>query len=348
MDNPLDTGRARRVLIVSAFHAPCIDDDAAIIAAAYKVSRATGSGPAALLRAARGVFSADIIYCWFLSVYGAVAVLLGSLLGRRSIIVIGGVDVARDPGTGYGLWVSPWKAFLARRALRAADFVLAVAETLRDDAVRLAGYDGRNIRYLPTGYDPGFWTEGGAKEPRVLCVAAVSDRPRLAVKGIDVLVEAARRIPEIPVTVVGVDARFVPGLDPPSNVTFLPGVPRAELPAHYRGAKVYCQPSRREGLPNALCEAMLCGCIPVATDAGASAHAVGDTGFIVPAGDPGALADALRLAVKAPGGMGDRTRSRIATLFTLERRRAELSDLLGSLQGFTAIVLISSAPCIFF
>jgi glycosyltransferase involved in cell wall biosynthesis len=321
------------VLIVSAFDSPAIAEDAEILSASYSVRRAAGNGPAALLRAASGVFSCDIVYCWFLSVYGAVAILLGSVLGRRTVVVIGGVDVARDAESGYGLWLSPWKAFLARRALRRADLVLAVAESLRDDAVRLAQYDGANIRVLPTGYDPGFWSPGGPRSTDVLCVAAVGDRARLSIKGIDVLVDAARRMPGAGVTILGVDPRFIPELDPPPNVSFLPHVPRAELLAVYRSARVYCQPSMREGLPGALCEAMLCGCYPVVTAAGGMTLAVGDAGIVVRPGDAAALAGALLKALSIPDQVQNAGRSRIAGLFPFERRKTELTGLLDSLSN---------------
>jgi glycosyltransferase involved in cell wall biosynthesis len=324
--------RQRRVLLVSAIDAPFIDEDAEILAGEFAVTRATGSGPAALLRALRGVPSADIVYCWFLSVYGAVAVLAAKLAGRRAVVVLGGVDVARDPESGYGLWVSPWKAFIARRALRSADLVLAVAESLRDAAVLLGRYDGGNIRYLPTGYDPEFWTPGPGGEPRVLCVASVTDRARLGVKGIDILVEAARLEPGIPMAIVGVDERFVGGLKAPSNIVFHPRVPRKELREWYRRAKVYCQPSRREGLPNALCEAMLCGCIPVAAGVGGIPPAIGEAGFVVPPGDPAALAAVLRKAIDAPAATGEEARRRIIALFPLERRKSELPGLLRNLN----------------
>ena len=51
-------------------------------------------------------------------------------------------------------------------------------------------------------------------------------------------------------------------------------IERARLLEYYRRAKVYCQPSRREGLPGALCEAMLCGCYPVVTGTGGMPEAV--------------------------------------------------------------------------
>ena len=41
----------------------------------------------------------------------------------------------------------------------------------------------------------------------------------------------------------------------------------------------------REGLPNALCEAMLCECVPVGTDVQGIRTAMGDAGFYVPYGD---------------------------------------------------------------
>ena len=42
------------------------------------------------------------------------------------------------------------------------------------------------------------------------------------------------------------------------NVEFAGFVPHDQLASYYQRAKVYCQLSAYEGLPNALCEAMLC------------------------------------------------------------------------------------------
>ena len=85
------------------------------------------------------------------------------MAGKRSIVVIGGADVARVPEMNYGMWLSPWKAVLVRYALRHASRVLAVDESLKEKAVTLAAYSGENIECVPTGFDPNVWVPGDRK-----------------------------------------------------------------------------------------------------------------------------------------------------------------------------------------
>jgi glycosyltransferase involved in cell wall biosynthesis len=76
-----------------------------------------------------------------------------------------------------------------------------------------------------------------------------------------------------------------------------------------------------EGFSNTLGEAMACAVPCVATDVGDAALIVGDTGRIVPPGDPAALAGAWEgLLGLAPGGrraLGDRARARIEARYAL-------------------------------
>ena len=321
------------ILVVSAFRTPFIDDDVATLRRHFPTEHLVGSGPGQFVRIASAVRSSSLVISWFASVYGAWATLLARSRRTPAVMIVGGVDLAKEPDLAYGLWLSRWRGAVVGKALRSATRVLAVDESLVAEARMRAGYDGKNIECLPTGYDAEAWTPHGRKTRTVLTVAVAHDVNRARVKGIDTLVETARQLDAIWFEVVGVDPAIAAEFHPPVNMRFTPKVDRSALLSWYRRCKVYCQPSRREGLPNALCEAMLCGCVPVVTDVGGQAHATGTAGFVVPARNSEALADALARAMRAPMTLGKRARRRIATEFPRSKREASLVRLVGELTA---------------
>jgi glycosyltransferase involved in cell wall biosynthesis len=68
---------------------------------------------------------------------------------------------------------------------------------------------------------------------------------------------------------------------------------------------LFVLPSRFEGMPLALLEALEAGLPCLVTDVGENAALVehGTTGWVVPPGDPAALADALRRLLDDPAGL---------------------------------------------
>lgn len=323
-----------KILVTSTFATSFILEDVRLLRKRYDVAHLVTSGLMSPPLIALAVRHADVAYSWFASTYAAAAVAAAKIFGKKSMIAIGGADVAGMKELGYGIWISPWKSRLSGYALRNADQVLAVDPALREAAIGLARYAGDNIDVLPTGYDASFWSPAGEKEPFVLTVAAVDSPAREKIKGLGYLFDAARRLASTPFRLVGIHPRIIDGLrrDAPPNMEIHPPLQQEKLRELYRRAAVYCQPSVFEGLPNAVCEAMLCGCFPVVTDAGGMRNAVADAGEVVPIGDTDRLVESLRRGLGASPGVRARGRESIASRFTVERREEGLNRAIEKLM----------------
>ena len=95
--------------------------------------------------------------------------------------------------------------------------------------------------------------------------------------------------------------------------------------------------SAGEGFPNAIGEAMSCSVPCVGTRVGDLPHLIGDTGEVVPASDPQALAAALmRLLSMPPAGrraLGARARARIVDNFSIDEIAGRYASLLFEVAG---------------
>jgi glycosyltransferase involved in cell wall biosynthesis len=167
------------------------------------------------------------------------------------------------------------------------------------------------------------------EEPVIVTAGRISPQ-----KGLDVLAAAtALLVKEIPDVLVRVYGAPQPGWEDydaqlRQQVTDLELEGRFRLngfvedPArHWASASVYTQPSRREGLPLAVVEAMAVGLPVVATTVGGLPEVVedGTTGLLVPPDDPEALARALAELLEDPGRarrMGAAGRERVARLYS--------------------------------
>src|SRR5271169_1272505 len=175
----------RNILFISAFRTTFIQDDIDYLEKHFHLRILIGHGFTAAWKIMINIFRSDIVVCWFASVYAFVGIFFGRMVGVKSVVMIGGVDAAKDEKLQYGIWLSSWRAKLVGYAIRHADKNLVVDPSLEENLKRLAGYDGGNIIYVPTGFDPEFWKPLGLKDDTVLTVAIVRDRTTALVKGID-------------------------------------------------------------------------------------------------------------------------------------------------------------------
>lgn len=239
---------------------------------------------------------------------------------------MGGADVDFNEKLKYGLLRSNWRAWPLRYSLRKASYVLPMSQYLATRVKEVGDYDGTNIHRITPGLDADFWKPGKEKESTVLTVAICRNETRFRVKGIDILIDTAKLLPDIPFLIIGIYRGLLTSMqvELPPNVTVKPPLKENELLPHYQEAKIICQPSRIESLSFSLAQGMLCECIPVATKVGGMPEVVDNTGFLVPPEDSQALALALTEALNSPIDIGKGARNSVQSRFSLEKRAESL------------------------
>ena len=322
-----------RVALIAASESSFVRTDRRILEEAFVVRYVPWNGKLSIPHLVWAVLRSDVTFSWFALDHAYGASRLARLFGRKSIVVVGGVDAAKVPEIGYGAHIEPRVASRSRYALARSDRVLVVADSLREDIARNAGIRREEIVTVPLGFDTEFFAPDGRHRTTILTVGIVSDT-NIRRKGLDTFVGAARRLPDLHFVLVGAN----PGTATdrlraaaPPNVEFLPFLEPRALLEQYRRARVYVQASLYEGSPSALGEAMACGCVPVGTKVAGIPTLVGATGFYVPEGDPEATATAIRTAYDAD--LGGKARRRIEERFSRSLRRKALIEIVESLAA---------------
>ncbi len=126
-------------------------------------------------------------------------------------------------------------------------------------------------------------------------------------KGLDLLLDALSDLGDLTwsLTIAGDGPELVPlmqqaqslGLD--DRIDFVGWKSRQDLLPYYHEANLFLFPSRHEGMPNSLLEAMSCGLPAIATDIAGNQELVvdGENGLLLPSEDVDALRDALRALI---------------------------------------------------
>ena len=207
----------------------------------------------------------------------------------------------------------------------------AVRDSLRaqlaDPTKAVTIYKGHDIRWYE-GVQPANLAELGIPADAFVVVCVATNRPR---KGVPVLLDAMGRLPsDTPIHLLlvggGMDSERIGAMlkDNPRRDHVHRLGHRDDVLELVAGAQAAVLPSlRREGLPKTVIEAMAFGLPPVVTRTGGSPELVvpGESGLVVPPGDPAALAAAIQqlgsdpLAAKR---MGQAARERLIRDFSLQ------------------------------
>jgi phosphatidylinositol alpha-1,6-mannosyltransferase len=287
---------------------------------------------------------------------------LTALQARINLALIGHVNHAPlglmlkrlRPGLRYGVMaygVEAWSRLspLKHRALRAADFVIAISEHTRCQLIEKNEIDAERIYLLPCTLE---WEEQGSFEFRVSSHESSKRQIRLLsvcrleesekYKGVDTVIEALPliidRVPELEYVVIGSGSdlerhrTLAREMGVSDRVNFLGSVDDATLRAAYEACDIFVLPSAGEGFGIVFLEAMHFRKPVIAANSGAAPEVVKDnqTGLLVEYGNAEQLASAIiRLCQNEDlrKQLGAAGYQRLQENFTFDQFKAKLREI---------------------
>lgn len=288
-----------------------------------------------------GFFSvarATHVISWFSDYHSFFLLLWARLMGKPALVIVGGFDAVAAPNLHYGaLLKANLRRWCIRQNYRLATQIWVVDSSLangcpiaRDQEGVLSGLLpwmpelAPKIQTVPTGYDADFWKPKGSKTPNtVLTVGLFTDLRVAERKGIPHFLKLARLWPDFQFTIVGdTEQTLLNHYQIPGNVTLVGLADEPTLLGLFQVHQYYAQFSIIEGLPNVLCEAMLCGCIPIGNPVFGIPTAIGNTGMLMDVREMDSKAQSLKEQL-APL-QSDPPRARMTHHFTKQKREKKL------------------------
>jgi glycosyltransferase involved in cell wall biosynthesis len=279
--------------------------------------------------------------------FGGYHAVLPILLGFRTHIIIAGSDACSFPGIRYGGFRKQPLAGVLRFVYRRATTLLPVHHGLERFTNAYSSLGPREQGYasfakgsmapseaIPYGFDHRTWTTSTMdRAPRSIACVATGAAHGNAVhfrKGVDLLIEAAQRLPDHTFTIIGASDRGS-YTELPSNLRIMERCTPQEMSGLLSAHTIYAQPSIMEGFPNALCEAMFAGCLPVVSRITSMPEIVGTSGVVIDERSPAALVEAITRLTSMDATEQSRLRSlahaQVAP-YTLDRRIEALLSVL--------------------
>lgn len=270
-----------------------------------------------------------------------------SIFKLPSLVIIAGTDGARFPGIRYGNFNRKVMGWFTRMSYRMASHLAPVDGSLIDvpytyDPVGAPRQGYRHFcpevntpcTVIHYGYDADEWPilfDDRPKDSFITVIAGIDSEAIFLRKGVDLILETARLVPEASFTLVGATPNNPWLQDVPENVHLHPVTDRNGLVALLNRHRFYLQMSLMEGFPNALCEAMLCGCVPIGSNVSAIPLIIDQFGYVLERKDAQAFASLARKAMAEDDIEPMHVRESIVERFPKSRRFRELVALIDHL-----------------
>jgi glycosyltransferase involved in cell wall biosynthesis len=275
--------------------------------------------------------------------------LLGKLFGKPVYIILGGTDCVSFPTMNYGSLRKPllkifikWSLILCKKAVPVhQSLVYCNYSYFQPEIYKHQGYKYffPNIstlhKVIYNGFDAQFFGDEQVKKTHnsFVVIASVPDLMRYKLKGVDIVLQLAKNFPACSFSIIGMSLEVQEQLKPiPENVTIFPFMQQKDFKVFVNKHEFVLQLSVSEGFPNALCEAMLCKCIPIGSKVGAIPDIIGDTGYIIEHAEIEHVKQKIKtiteLNSKERIELGEKARNRVIAEFNISKREKSFLELL--------------------
>lgn len=286
-----------------------------------------------------------VAFCMFAGYHSLLPAFIGKLTRKPFVIILGGTESVSIPSIGYGIInkgligkFAKWSYSLTAHFAPVHQSLIYSNNTYYKEESAFQGIKHyvSNIQadftVIHNGYDPQkFRRKSGERiEKSFITVAHDLHKPHLRkLKGVDLVLSIAPELPDCQFTIVGLPSCR----DCPPNVTLMPATGQDELVALFSRHQFYFQLSLSEGFPNALCEAMLCNCIPIVSNVASMPEIVGKSGFVLKKRDPEMLKKMILENVLHADldQLAEQARENIISNYPIDKRKMRFYALIESL-----------------
>ena len=270
-------------------------------------------------------------------------VIFGKIFNKPIVIIAIGTDCAKLPEINYGAHSRKILSWFTNFSFKNTRLILPVHKSLEKSlyVYQKVKFKNQGIRSfnpkikteiieLVNGYDTKKWIikdNSNRIENSFLTVTFAVDEIGYYRKGIDLIIKSAQLFPNYHFTIVG---KVYLQEKCPENVILIDNVNQSELIDIYNSNQYYLQLSMFEGFPNALCEAMLCGCIPIGSNVAGIPDIIGSQGYILKTKKLTLLKNII-LNLSKNTITPNQVRDQICINFPIERRETEFKENLNRL-----------------
>jgi glycosyltransferase involved in cell wall biosynthesis len=287
------------------------------------------------------------VICHFAGYSSFLPSILSKLFKKPCLIIVAGTDASKFPDFNYGNFTKSFFAYFTGESLRRASHILPVHESLYfqnydyyDGGKPAQGYSffypkAKNVPFTPVyyAYDSAVFKiklNSKRKKNSFITIGNLADKYCFKRKGYDIILELAAIQKDCIFTIVGTNEDT--NMIVPENVKLLPYKNQDEIIDLFNEHEFYLQLSIMEGFPNALAEAMLCGCIPIGSNVSGIPYIVKDTGFILKKRDIIKLNEIFNLILELEEEKRKElcilARNRVESEFTIENRKSKILNIL--------------------